>query len=69
MEDFPVATKESLAKLDVLKKEILASDFGEKKSAISELAAAKASPEVPEHKELEHHHVCKTEASTFFKCY
>jgi hypothetical protein len=30
MDDFPVATQESLAKLDILKKEILASDFGEK---------------------------------------
>ena len=28
MEDFPVVTRESLAELDVLKREILASDFG-----------------------------------------
>ena len=56
MDEFPVATKESLAKLDVLKKEILASDYGDDKQAAG---LVKFTPEVKvsDHKELEHHHV------------
>lgn len=56
MDEFPVATKESLAKLDVLKKEILASDFGDAKQAAGPI---KVTPEVKpsDHKEIEHHHV------------
>lgn len=52
MEDFPVATKESLAKLDVLKKEIMASDYGEKSKTQSHPAV-----KTTEHKESENHPV------------
>ena len=57
MEDFPVVTRESLAELDVLKREILASDFGASRdiapSTSNVSAAKKALHKLAEQKELE----------------
>lgn len=61
MEDFPVATKDTLSKLDILKKEIMSSDFRDRSAtAPSGLAPRRISPKVnvSEHnKEYEHHQV------------
>ena len=54
MEDFPVVTRESLAELDVLKREIMASDFGDIAPSTSKVSVAKkALHKLAEQKESE----------------